>query len=128
MAEIQHVCFDEIIGYFDELEDPRSTVNQKHPLVSVVIISMMAVLAEQVARRRLPSGPAAKAEFLSKVLNLRTGSHARMFFGACLRCSSQTHFKLVLRPGCDRCVRTRPRRRTWTSPFSRSMARRAAQP
>ena len=38
MANTQHVCLDEVVGYFDELEDPRSTVNQKHPLVSVVII------------------------------------------------------------------------------------------
>lgn len=40
-----HVDLDEIIPYFAELEDPRSSVNQKHPLPSVVVISVMAVLA-----------------------------------------------------------------------------------
>src|SRR5216110_2895069 len=44
MAKTQHVCLDEVVGYFDELEDPRSSINQKHPLVSVVVIAMMAVL------------------------------------------------------------------------------------
>ena len=33
MAKSQAVCLDEVVGYFDELEDPRSEVNQKHPLV-----------------------------------------------------------------------------------------------
>ena len=37
MAKTQHGRLEEVIGYFDELEDPRSTVNQKHPLVSVVV-------------------------------------------------------------------------------------------
>ena len=36
MANTQHVCLDEVVGFFDELEDPRASVNLKHPLVSVV--------------------------------------------------------------------------------------------
>src|SRR5437016_6026771 len=32
MAGIHQVGLDEVVGYFDELEDPRSTINQKHPL------------------------------------------------------------------------------------------------
>jgi len=35
MAEVQHIGLDEIVDYFDELEDPRSPTNLKHPLVSV---------------------------------------------------------------------------------------------
>jgi len=45
MAKVQRVCLEEILGYFDDLEDPRATVNRKHPLVSVVVIAMMAVLS-----------------------------------------------------------------------------------
>jgi len=41
MAKVQRVCLDEIIGYFDDLEDPRDTVNRKHPLVSVVVIAAL---------------------------------------------------------------------------------------
>jgi len=44
MAKTQDVYLGEVVGYFDELEDPRSTADQKHPLVSVVVIAMMAVL------------------------------------------------------------------------------------
>jgi predicted transposase YbfD/YdcC len=70
---IQHVCLDEVIGYFDELEDPRSTVNQKHPLVSVVVIAMMGVLAGAGGPTAIAEWAKAKAEFLVKVLELPHG-------------------------------------------------------
>lgn len=73
MAKIQHVCLDEVIGYFDELEDPRSTVNQKHPLVSVVIIAMMAVLAGAGGPTAIADWAVIKEEFLLKVLTLPNG-------------------------------------------------------
>lgn len=73
MAKIQHVCLDEIVGYFDELEDPRSTVNQKHPLVSVVIIAMMAVLSGAGGPTAIAAWAEIKEEFLLKVLTLPNG-------------------------------------------------------
>jgi predicted transposase YbfD/YdcC len=73
MAEIQHVCLDEVVGYFDELEDPRSTVNLQHPLVSVVVIAMMAVLAGAGGPTAIARWAAFKEEFLLKVLNLPNG-------------------------------------------------------
>lgn len=69
----QHVCLDEIIGYFGELEDPRSTVNQKHPLVSVVVIAMMAVLAGAGGPTAIAKWAKVKAEFLLKALELPHG-------------------------------------------------------
>ena len=36
---------DEIVASFSSLEDPRSPVNRRHPLVSVVVIAVLAVLA-----------------------------------------------------------------------------------
>src|SRR5436190_10639627 len=73
MAKIQHVCLDEIVCYFDELEDPRSTVNQQHPLVSVVVIAMMAVLAGAGGPTAIARWVAFKEEFLLKVLKLPNG-------------------------------------------------------
>lgn len=55
-AETVRVGVDEIAGHFRELEDPRSSVNLRHPLVSVVVISIMAVLAGA-------NGPTAIAEW-----------------------------------------------------------------
>ena len=49
------------------------TINQKHPLVSVVVIAMMAVLAGAGGPTAIAKWAACKAEFLSKVLKLPNG-------------------------------------------------------
>jgi predicted transposase YbfD/YdcC len=73
MASMQRICLDEIVGYFDELEDPRSTVNLQHPLVSVVVIALMAVLAGAGGPTAIARWAALKEEFLLKVMNLPNG-------------------------------------------------------
>jgi predicted transposase YbfD/YdcC len=73
MGKVQHVTLDEIVGYFDELEDPRSDINQKHPLVSVVIIAMMAVLAGAGGPTAIAAWAKIKEEFLLDVLDLPNG-------------------------------------------------------
>lgn len=73
MAKTQHVGLDEIVGYFDELEDPRSDINQKHPLVSVVVIAMMAVLGGAGGPTAIARWAKLKGEFLLKVLALPNG-------------------------------------------------------
>jgi predicted transposase YbfD/YdcC len=44
MAQIKRIHIEDIVDYFDELEDPRSPINVKHPLVSVVPLSKMRLL------------------------------------------------------------------------------------
>jgi predicted transposase YbfD/YdcC len=73
MAKVQRVGLDEIIGYFDQLEDPRDTVNRKHPLVSVVVIAMMAVLSGAGGPTAIAKWAALKADFLTRVLPLPNG-------------------------------------------------------
>ncbi len=73
MANVQRIDLEEIIGYFDTLEDPRDTVNRKHPLVSVVIIAMMAVLSGAGGPTAIAKWAALKAEFLTRVLPLPNG-------------------------------------------------------
>jgi predicted transposase YbfD/YdcC len=73
MANVQQVGLDEVVGYFDALEDPRSTINQKHPLVSVVVIAMMAVLAGAGGPTAIAKWAKLKAEFLLRVLDLPNG-------------------------------------------------------
>ena len=72
MATI-HVTLDEVIGYFDEWEDPRSTVNLKHPLVSVVVIAVMAILAGAGGPTAIAQWAAFKEAFLLKLLKLPHG-------------------------------------------------------
>jgi predicted transposase YbfD/YdcC len=73
MVRVQQVSLDEVVGYFDELEDPRSTINRKHSLVSVVVIAMMAVLAGAGGPTAIARWAAIKEEFLLKVLKLPSG-------------------------------------------------------
>jgi len=73
MANILRVSLDEIVGYFDELEDPRSAVNLRHPFVSVVVIALMAVLAGAGGPTAIATWARTKADFLAKVLALPHG-------------------------------------------------------
>ena len=96
MAKIQHVCLDEVVGYFDELEDPRSTINQKHPLVSVVVIALMAVLAGAGGPTAIARWAKLKAEFLLQGVGLAQRHSAQGCFSArAVAVASRTRFKTV---------------------------------
>src|ERR1700676_2942061 len=73
MASMQHVRLDEVVGFFDQLEDPRSTINRQHPLVSVVVIALMAVLAGAGGPTAIARWAATKEAFLTKLLPLPYG-------------------------------------------------------
>jgi predicted transposase YbfD/YdcC len=73
MATVQNVSLDEVVAHFDALEDPRSAVNRKHPLVSVVVIAMMAVLAGASGPTAIARWAALKGELLLRVLPLPHG-------------------------------------------------------
>lgn len=73
MPKAQQVRLDEIIGYFDALEDPRASVNRKHPLVSVVVIALMAVLAGARGPTAIARWAALKEALLLQVLPLPNG-------------------------------------------------------
>lgn len=67
------MALEEVAGYFDKLEDPRSTINQKHPFVSVVVIALMAVLAGAAGPTSIAQWARRKEAFLLGVLDLPHG-------------------------------------------------------
>ena len=73
MAEVRRIGLDEVVAHFQELEDPRSTINQRHPLVSVVVIALLAVLAGAGGPTAIARWAMLKREFLSQVLDLPNG-------------------------------------------------------
>jgi predicted transposase YbfD/YdcC len=73
MASIQHVQLDEVVAYFDELEDPRTDINRKHPLASVIVIAVLAVLAGAGGPTAIARWAAYKEEFLTAILPLPYG-------------------------------------------------------
>src|SRR6266542_1475195 len=73
MADIQQISLGEIVVHFQQLEDPRSTINQRHPLVSVVVIALLAVLAGAGGPTAIARWAALKEELLARVLDLPNG-------------------------------------------------------
>jgi predicted transposase YbfD/YdcC len=73
MADIPHVDLDEVVRHFKDLEEPRSTVNLHHPLVSVVVIALMAVLAGASGPTAIAKWAEMKQDFLLKTLDLPNG-------------------------------------------------------
>jgi predicted transposase YbfD/YdcC len=72
MADVR-ISLEEITHYFHELEDPRSTINQRHPFVSVVVISIMAILAGANGPTSIAKWAKIKGDFLIGVLDLPNG-------------------------------------------------------
>jgi hypothetical protein len=73
MSKAVRVGVDEIVAHFAELEDPRSEVNRRHPLVSVVVIALMAVLAGASGPTAIAKWTRFKQELLTKLLPLPWG-------------------------------------------------------
>jgi predicted transposase YbfD/YdcC len=69
----RRVSLDEIVVHFQELEDPRSTINQRHPLASVLVIALLAVLAGAGGPTAIARWAALKQDFLLGVLDLPNG-------------------------------------------------------
>jgi len=90
MADLQRISLDEVVLHFADLEDPRSTVNLQHPLVSVVVIALMAVLAGASGPTAIGRWAAFKEELLLNALNLPNGIPRKDVFRRVL---------MALRPG-----------------------------
>jgi predicted transposase YbfD/YdcC len=73
MAHVRRIGLDEVARHFEQLEDPRSPVNRQHPLVSVVVIALMAVLAGANGPTAIAKWAALKEEVLLKALDLPNG-------------------------------------------------------
>jgi predicted transposase YbfD/YdcC len=63
----------DIVKHFENLEDPRSSINQRHPLPSVIVICIMAVLAGANGPTAIARWANTKRELLPRLLNLPNG-------------------------------------------------------
>src|SRR5688572_15037563 len=73
MVEPTRISVEEIVPYFESLEDPRSAVNRQHPLVSVIVISLMAILAQAQEPTAIAAWANDKKGFLLPLLPLPNG-------------------------------------------------------
>ena len=73
MASIVRMDLKEVVRHFKQLEDPRSAVNRLHPLTSVIVIAIMAVLAGANGPTAIAEWAKMKCELLLKLLDLPHG-------------------------------------------------------
>src|SRR5215207_612403 len=64
---------DEVAASFATLEDPRSEINRRHPLPSVLVIAVLAVLAGAAGPTAIARWARYKEEFLTGLLDLPRG-------------------------------------------------------
>jgi predicted transposase YbfD/YdcC len=73
MASKRRVTLDEVVVFFQALEDPRSSINRRHPLASVIVIAILAVLAGAAGPTAIARWADLKKELLLQLLNLPHG-------------------------------------------------------
>jgi hypothetical protein len=76
MTDGRRIGLDEVARHVETLEDRSSAINRKHPLVSVVVIALMAVLAGANGPTAIAEWAALKVEFLDRVLDPNRGEGA----------------------------------------------------
>jgi predicted transposase YbfD/YdcC len=64
---------DEIVASFSTLEDPRSHINRRHPLPSILVIAVLAVLAGAAGPTAIARWAKLKEELLTAILDLPNG-------------------------------------------------------
>src|SRR5271167_3802687 len=73
MASCVRLDVKEVVQHFKALEDPRSVVNRLHPLESVIVIAIMAVLAGANGPTAIAKWAKIKTEVLLRLLDLPYG-------------------------------------------------------
>src|SRR4051812_32796174 len=71
---------DEIVESFSTLEDPRSHINRRHPLPSILVIAVLAVLAGAAGPTAIARWAKYKEEFLMGLLDLPNGTPGKDVF------------------------------------------------
>src|SRR4051795_13232682 len=64
---------DEIVASFATLEDPRSEINRRHPLPSVLVTAVLAILAGAAGPTAIARWAKLKQDFLMGLLDLPRG-------------------------------------------------------
>lgn len=73
MTNPQRIRVEQIARHFESLEDPRSPINRQHPLVSVVVLALLAVLAGANGPTAIAKWVLLKRDFLLPLLPLPHG-------------------------------------------------------
>jgi predicted transposase YbfD/YdcC len=84
MHQVQSEDVVSILEYFQELEDPRSTINRRHLLGDLIVICVLAVIAGADGPKAIGVWAAAHATWLKQYLELPSGIPSHDTFGRLL--------------------------------------------
>jgi DDE family transposase len=73
MTSSRGISLDEIVAHFQDLEDSRSSINRRYPLVAVIVIAVLGVLAGASGPTVIAEWAAIKEEVLVAALGLPAG-------------------------------------------------------
>ena len=73
MAARIELDYEDFAQHFESLDDPRSDINQRHQLGSIIMISIMAILAGAGGPTSIAVWANNKKEWLQKILSLPNG-------------------------------------------------------
>lgn len=79
-AKSKRVELDEVVACFESLEDPRSSINRRHPLTSVLTISLMAVLSGADGPTAIRKWAEGKEDWLLEKVSLPFGLPSKDVF------------------------------------------------
>lgn len=85
---------EDLLAHFHDLEDPRSEINRKHPLVSVLVIALMAILAGCNGPTAIARWAKLKTPFLISILDLPHGVPSKDVFRRVLSLLKPQTFQL----------------------------------
>jgi predicted transposase YbfD/YdcC len=93
---------DEIVASFSTLEDPRSHINRRHPLPSILVIAVLAVLAGAAGPTAIARWAKFKEELLVGILDLPHGIPGKDVFRRVLMMLKPAAFEAAFNAWIDR--------------------------
>ena len=80
MSHPKTASLEEIIAHFQHLDDPGSPINRRHPLPSILVIAVLAVLAGAKGPTAIARWASLKEDWLTSVLDLPHGVPSKDVF------------------------------------------------
>ena len=93
---------DEIVESFSTLEDPRSHINRRHPLPSILVIAVLAVLAGAAGPTAIARWAKLKEDLLTGILDLPNGIPGKDVFRRVLMMLTPEAFEAAFNAWVDR--------------------------
>src|SRR4051812_19533700 len=93
---------DEIVASFATLEDPRSHINRRHPLPSILVVAVLAVLAGAAGPTAIARWAKCKEELLTSLLDLPHGVPGKDVFRRVLMIIKPDAFEAAFNAWIDR--------------------------